>query len=154
MYLTKVFLIGRLTGFRIATNRVWNDRNSGQKQEETQFHSIVLWRRLAEISSQFLTKGSLVFIEGRLQTRSWQDPSGKRQYRTEVIAERMQLGPRSAGKVVPKEEGTTPEEIPIIEEDSNPPGNPAKKEPQSSENPSSNQEEDSTEEIDVKDLPF
>lgn len=171
MYLNKVFLIGRLTAdpvlrttpsgqsvcsFSIATNRVWTDRGSGQKKEETQFHSIVLWRRLAEISSQFLTKGSLVFIEGRLQTRSWQDPSGKKQYRTEITAERMQLGPRAAGKVVPKGEETAPEEIPIIEEDSNPstPENPTKKEPQSSDNPSSNQEESSTEEIDVKDLPF
>lgn len=170
MYLNKVFVIGRLTAdpvlrttpagqsvcsFRIATNRVWNDRNSGQKQEETQYHSIVLWRRLAEISSQYLTKGSLVLIEGRLQTRTWQDPSGKNQYRTEIVAERMQLGPRSAGKTVPAEEKKAPEEIPIIEEDSNP--SPAEKPAEKanpSENPNPSSQKDDTEEIDVKDLPF
>ena len=178
MYLNKVFLVGRLTAdpilrttpsgqsvcsFRIATNRVWTNRDSGQKQEDTQYHSIVLWRRLAEISSQFLAKGSLVLIEGRLQTRSWQDPSGKNQYRTEVIAERMQLGPRAAGKTAPPEEKTMPEEIPIIEENLNPstsekPTNseePTEKEPKPSENSNpSSQKEDTPEEIDVKDLPF
>ena len=172
MYLNKVFLVGRLTAdpilrttpsgqpvcsFRIATNRVWTNRDSGQKQEDTQYHSIVLWRRLAEISSQFLTKGSLVLIEGRLQTRSWQDPSGKNQYRTEVVAERMQLGPRTAGKTAPPEEKAMPEEIPIIEEDSNPSTSekPVEKEPKPSENSNpSSQEKDTSEEIDVKDLPF
>jgi len=170
MYLNKVFVLGRLTAdpvlrttpagqsvcsFRIATNRVWNDRSSGQKQEETQYHNVVLWQRLAEISSQYLTKGSLVLIEGRLQTRTWQDPSGKNQYRTEIIGERMQLGPRTAGKVVPAEEKTVPEEIPIIEEDSN---SPAPEKPAEEANPSGNHnsssQEDDTEEIDVKDLPF
>lgn len=131
MNLNKVILIGRLVidpemrstpagqpvcSFRLATNRVWVDRESGQKQEKTEYHNIVLWRRLAEIASQFLTKGSLVLIEGRMETRSWQDSSGNRRFRTEIIAERMQLGPRAAGKVVPPPE-TPPKEIPIIEEE-------------------------------------
>jgi len=133
MNLNKVILIGRLVvdpelrstpsgqqvcSFRLATNRIWTD-NSGQKQEKTEFHNIVLWRKTAEIASRYLTKGSLVLIEGRLQTRNWQDSSGNQRYRTEIIGERIQLGPRSAGKSVPSErpEETPPQEdIPVVEE--------------------------------------
>lgn len=143
MNFNKVILIGRLAvdpemrstpngqsvcTFRMATSRVWTDKNSGQKQEKTEYHSIVLWRRLAEIASQFLTKGSLVLVEGRLETRSWTDSSGNKRYRTEIVGERMQLGPKPAGKAFPPKEIPT-EEIPIIEEE---------------------QEE----EINVKDIPF
>lgn len=134
MNLNKAFLIGRLvsdpetrttpTGqtvcsFRLATNRVWTDKTTNQKQEKTEYHNIVLWRRLAEIASQFLTKGSLALIEGRIQTRSWQDATGNKRYRTEIVGERLQLGPRTAGKVITAEEKEAPtaEEIPIIEED-------------------------------------
>lgn len=104
--------------FRIATNRVWTNQKTGQKQEKTEYHNIVLWRRLAEIASQYLTKGALVLIEGRIQTRSWQDKSGNQRFKTEIVAERMQLGPKAAGKIVPgkKEEIPEKEEIPIIEE--------------------------------------
>ncbi|MFA6466734.1 MAG: single-stranded DNA-binding protein [Patescibacteria group bacterium] len=77
-----------VTSFSIATNRVWNDTN-GQKQERAEFHNIVAWRRLAEIASQYLKKGAKVYIEGRLQTRSWDDPNGVKRYRTEIIAENM-----------------------------------------------------------------
>jgi single-strand DNA-binding protein len=169
MYLNKVFIIGRLTAdpvlkttpsgqsvctFSIATNRVWNDRNSGQKQNETQYHNIVLWRRLAEISSQYLNKGSLVLIEGRLQTRSWQDQSGKNNYRTEIIAERMQLGPRLGGKQMSNEPKGISEEIPIIEENDVPPSTSEESLKQEiGEGEEKNNEEDS-EEIDIKDLPF
>lgn len=132
MNLNKVFLIGRLTrdpetrslpsgqpvcSFGLATNRVFTDK-SGQKKEQTEFHNIVLFGRLAEIAAQYLTKGSLAMIEGRLQTRTWQDSSGNQRLRTEIVAEGMQLGPRAAGKVVPSEkEIPSPEEIPIIEEE-------------------------------------
>jgi single-strand DNA-binding protein len=132
MNLNKVFLIGRLASdpelrstpsgqpvcsFRLATNRIWTDE-SGQRQEKTEFHNIVLWRRLAEIASQFLTKGSLVLIEGRIETRTWQDSAGNKRFRTEVIGESLQLGPKAAGKIVSEEkEITTEEEIPIIEEE-------------------------------------
>jgi len=109
MNLNKAFVIGRTTAnpelrvtqtgnkvanFSIATNRVWFDK-SGGKKEETEFHNIVVWGRQAEVASQFLTKGSLVMIEGRLQTRSWDDRDGRKQRTTEIIAERIQLGPRS-----------------------------------------------------------
>ena len=136
MNLNKVFLIGNLTAdpelrntpsgqpvcnFRMATNRIWNDRETNQQQKKTEFHSIVLWRRLAEIAAQFLSKGSLVLIEGRLETRTWQDPSGSKRYRTEIIAERMQLGPRGVGnKSTPafsQQPAPAKEEIPVIEED-------------------------------------
>ena len=111
MNLNKVMLIGRLTAdpqlrsttggssvssFSIATNRNWVDKN-GARQEEVQFHNIVLWGRQAEVASQYLKKGALVFIEGRLQTRSWQDNQGQPRKTTEIVGERMQMGPRSAG---------------------------------------------------------
>lgn len=137
MNLNKVFLIGRLTrdpemralpsgksvaSFGLATDRFFVGKD-GQKQQDTQFHNIVLFGRLAEIASQYLTKGSLAYIEGRLQTRSWQDASGQKKYRTEVLAERLQLGPRTGGPGkapapnAPKEsEMPSQEEIPVIEE--------------------------------------
>jgi len=130
--LNKVILVGRVVNdpelrtipsgqpvcsFRLATNVIWTN-SSGQKQEKTDFHNIVLWRRLAEIASQYLTKGSLVMIEGRIQTRSWQDQSGNKRFRTEIVGQRMQLGPKAAGKVVPPEAKTkTQPEIPVIEEE-------------------------------------
>jgi single-strand DNA-binding protein len=133
MNLNKVFLIGRLTqdpqakalpsgqqicSFGLATSRFFTDK-SGQKQQQPDFHNIVLFGRLAEIASQYLNKGSLVLIEGRIQTRSWQDATGNKRYRTEIVGERLQLGPRTAGKAAPAEEKEMPsqEEIPIIEEE-------------------------------------
>jgi len=110
MNLNKVILIGRVTqdpevkttpsgqsvaNFGLATNRIWNDK-AGQKQEQVEFHNIVVWRRLAEIAGQYAKKGALISIEGRLQTRSWQAQDGTNRYRTEVVAENLQLGPRAA----------------------------------------------------------
>ena len=77
-----------VTSFSVATNLVWKDQ-SGQKQEKVEFHNVVAWRRLAEISNQYLKKGSKVYIEGRIQTRSWDDPNGVKKYRTEIITENM-----------------------------------------------------------------
>ncbi len=77
-----------VTSFSVATNLVWKGAD-GQRQEKAEFHNVVAWRRLAEISSQYLKKGSKVYIEGRLQTRSWDDPNGIKRYRTEIIAENM-----------------------------------------------------------------
>ena len=71
-----------VTSFSVATNMVWKDAQ-GQKQEKPEFHNVVAWRRLAEIVGEYLKKGSKVYIEGRLQTRSWDDPSGVKKYRTE-----------------------------------------------------------------------
>lgn len=111
MNLNKVFILGRLTAdpilratpsgqqvasFSLATNRVWNDK-AGQKKEEVEYHNIVVWGRQAEVASKFLAKGGLALIEGRMQTRGWQDKQGQNRKTTEIIAERIQLGPRSAG---------------------------------------------------------
>ncbi|HCQ93413.1 MAG: Single-stranded DNA-binding protein [Candidatus Jorgensenbacteria bacterium GW2011_GWA1_48_11] len=111
MNLNKVFLIGRLTAdpqmrttpggtpvgtFSIATNRVWTNK-AGERKEDVQFHNVVVWGRQAEVVNQFLKKGSIVMVEGRLQTRSWQDAQGQNRRTTEVICEKVQLGPRSFG---------------------------------------------------------
>ena len=111
MDLNKVILVGRVTAdpqvrstpggqsvttIGVATNRTWTDK-ANQRQEQTEFHNVVLWGRTAEIAGQYLTKGAMVLIEGRLQTRSWTDKQGQQRKTTEVMAERMQLGPRAAG---------------------------------------------------------
>ena len=166
MNLNKVFLIGRLTQdpqvkstssgqmvctFGLATNKIWTDQETRQRQEKTEYHNIVLWRRLAEIASQYLAKGSLVLIEGRIQTRSWEDSSGNKKYKTEIVADNIQLGPRGYPKETPaktppletaeqnQEKNQREENIPVIEEGSLP------------ENPESQNQE---EEIDVKEIPF
>jgi single-strand DNA-binding protein len=79
-----------VANFRIATNRVYNDR-SGQRQEQTEWHNIVAWARLAEICEQYLKKGDQVYIEGRIQTRSWEDQSGQQRWTTEVVAQEMTM---------------------------------------------------------------
>lgn len=111
MYLNKVFIVGNLTrdpelkslpsgakvsSFSVATNRVWSDQ-SGKRQEATDYHNIVVFGRPAETSAQYLKKGSSVLIEGRLQTRSWDGQDGKKQYRTEIVADRVQFGSRPGG---------------------------------------------------------
>ena len=110
MYLNKVLLYGNLTrdpelralpsgmnvgNFSIATNRVFRDRD-GKKQEQTDFHNVVVFGRQADTVSQYLKKGSGVFIEGRLQTRSW-EKDGQKMYRTEIVADRVQFGPKGGG---------------------------------------------------------
>lgn len=83
----------QVCSFSVATNRVYKDRD-GKKVESSDFHNIVLFARLAELAAQYLKKGSSVFIEGRLQTQSW-EKEGVKQYRTEIVADNMQFGPRS-----------------------------------------------------------
>jgi single-strand DNA-binding protein len=110
MYLNRATIIGNLTrdpelkslpsgvkvvSFSVATNRVWYDQNK-QKQEATDYHNIVSFGKQAETIAQYMKKGSSIYVEGRLQTRSW-DQDGKKQYRTEIIAEKFQFGPRPAG---------------------------------------------------------
>lgn len=165
MNFNKVILVGNLTSdpemrntpsgqpvcsFRMATNRIWTDRDSGEKKKKTEYHNIVAWRRLAEIVSQYLNKGSLVLIEGRLQTRSWEDPSGNKKYKTEIVAESMQMGPRTAQgeqgvSPKPSEQKSKDEDIPVIEED---------EEQSNSKEEPKKKESDEDEEIDVEDIPF
>ncbi len=75
----------------VATTRNWKDKNSGDKVEETEWHRVVFYDRLAEIAGEYLKKGRPVYVEGRLKTRKWQDKDGVEKYTTEVIAEQMQL---------------------------------------------------------------
>lgn len=102
----KVILIGRLgsdpevrytpsgvavANFSIATSEEWKDKTTGEKKEQTEWHKIVVWRRLAEICGEYLHKGRQVYIEGRLQTRSWEDKDGNKRWTTEILALNMQM---------------------------------------------------------------
>ena len=82
---------GAVCNVSIATTRNWKDKTSGDKVEETEWHRVVFYDRLAEIAGEYLTKGSSVYIEGRLKTRKWQDKDGKDCYTTEIIAEQLQM---------------------------------------------------------------
>jgi single-strand DNA-binding protein len=87
-----------ITNVNIATSESWKDRQTGENQERTEWHRIVFFNRLAEIAGEYLRKGSQVYIEGKLQTRKWQDQSGQDRYTTEVVANEMQmLGSRASG---------------------------------------------------------
>ena len=112
MYLNKAILIGNLTrdpelrslpsgvkvcSFSLATNRVWKDKN-GVKQEAVDYHNVVAFGRQAETVAQYMKKGSSILVEGRIQTRSWEDKnSGEKKYRTEIVADRTQFGPKGSG---------------------------------------------------------
>jgi single-strand DNA-binding protein len=80
-----------VTNIRIATSESWKDKTSGEMKEQTEWHGIVLWNRLGEIAAEYLKKGSQVYIEGRLQTRKWQDKQGNDRYTTEIVASEMQM---------------------------------------------------------------
>ncbi len=87
-----------VANLRIATTRNWKDKSSGEKVEETEWHSVVLYDRLGEIAGEYLKKGRPVYIEGRLKTRKWQDKDGNDRYTTEIVGESMQLlGGRDGG---------------------------------------------------------
>lgn len=80
-----------MANISVATSETWNDKQTGQPQERTEWHRIVAFGRLAEIMGQYLRKGSKVYVEGRIQTRKWQDQSGQDRYTTEIIANEMQM---------------------------------------------------------------
>lgn len=119
MYLNKAMIFGNLTrdpelkalpsgmqvcSFSIATNRVYNDRD-GNRQESTDFHNIVVFGKQGENCAKYLTKGSSAYVEGRIQTRSW-EKDGQKQYRTEIIADRVQFGPKGgSGGGAPASDG-------------------------------------------------
>jgi len=106
--INKVELIGRLTkdpecrytpdgtcvcNFSIATSESWKDKNTGEKVEKTEFHRIVAWRKLGEICGEWLFKGKLIRIEGKIQTRSWETDGGEKRYSTEIVASDMKMFP-------------------------------------------------------------
>jgi single-strand DNA-binding protein len=146
----------QVTNFSIATNRFYTD-SSGEKKQEAEFHNIVCFGKLADISSRYLNKGALVLIEGRIKTRNWTNAQGVKQYKTEIIAEGMQMGPKGAGATggsnyskfgsqnqdsAKQNSQSVEDEIPVIEENYPAP---------SSENAF---KDTSSDEIDVKDIPF
>ena len=92
----------------IATTESWNDKTSGEKVEKTEWHRIVFFRRLAEIAGEYLRKGSQVYVEGRLQTRKWQDQSGNDRYATEIVANEMQMLGGKGGGVASMPESSSP----------------------------------------------
>lgn len=136
MDLNKAMIIGNVTrdpemrstpsgqsvcSFGVATNRVWKNQ-AGERQNKPEFHNIVAWAKLAETCSTYLKKGSKVYIEGRLQTRSWDDPSGVKKYRTEIIAQNMIMLDKKSQTSVPETEAeaavpTAPAEEEINVED-------------------------------------
>ena len=116
MYINKVTLLGNLTrdpelktipsgskvaSFSLATNRTWKNQN-GMKQEEVEYHNVVAFGKPAEIIAQYSKKGSSLFVEGRLKTRSWDDPSGVKKYRTEIVLDNFQFGPKASGTPNPQ----------------------------------------------------
>ena len=87
-----------VANFSIATSEEWKDKDTGEKKERTEWHRIVAWRRLGELCGEYLSKGRQVYIEGRIQTRSWDDQNGNKKYMTEIIATDVQfLGGRDTG---------------------------------------------------------
>lgn len=147
MNLNRAMIIGNLTRdpetrmtptgqnvaqFGVATNRSWMNKTTGQKQEEVEFHQVVVWGKLAEICSQYLGKGRKVYVEGRLKTREWVGQDGVKRSRTEIIADNVIMLDRGAG-------GAAASEAPLpVEEASAPASAPAAGE----------------EEIKVEDIPF
>ncbi len=139
MNINKAFIFGRLgqdpelkalpsgtqvASFSIATNRFYKDKD-GNKQEQTDWHNIVVFGRQAELVQQYLKKGDTAFIEGRIQTRSWEGQDGQKRYRTEIVADRVQFGPKtqagapaSVAQVAGDEEAEpTPADIKYPDED-------------------------------------
>ena len=93
---------GAVCNLSLATTDAWTDKQSGEHQERTEWHRVVLFKRLAEIASEYLRKGSKVYLEGRLQTRKWQDKDGQERYTTEIIANDLQmLDARGGGDAQP-----------------------------------------------------
>ena len=112
MNVNKVLLVGNLTrdpemrslpsgqavvNFGIATNRVWKDKE-GQKQQQAEFHNVVAFGKTGELVHQYMKKGNSMYVEGRLQTRTWDAQDGSKRSKTEVVAENIQFGPRSSGQ--------------------------------------------------------
>ena len=80
-----------VTNISVATSESWNDKDTGEKQEKTEWHRVVFFNRLAEIAAQYLKKGSQVYVEGKLQTRKWEDKEGNERWTTEIVANQMQM---------------------------------------------------------------
>jgi single-strand DNA-binding protein len=114
-----------ITNVSVATSFQWNDKASGEKKEETEWHRVVFRGKLAEVAGEYLKKGSQVYVEGRLRTRKWQDKEGQDKYTTEIVAERMQMLGSRAGGGEPR--GEPRGEPPVESKATEPKGGAAKK---------------------------
>lgn len=168
MDLNKVMIIGRLTRdpesrtipsgvsvcqVGVATSYVYTNQQSGQKVEQTEFHNVVMWRKLGEIAQQYLKKGSQVFIEGRLQTRSWEGKDGQKKFRTEIIADNMIMLGKASGSSSPSTSYPSASKAAPSATMASSDSSAAKdfsQAPAAEELPTINQEED----INVEDIPF
>ncbi len=153
MYLNKAFIIGNLTrdpelkalpsgikvaSLSLATNRVWKNKD-GQRQESVDYHNVVAFGRQAETLAQYCKKGSSLYIEGRIQTRSWEGQDGKKNYRTEIVLENFQFGPKAGGMA-----GTTSPSKGVSDAEA----------PQKDASPDLDTIEYPEEEINLEDIPF
>lgn len=161
MDLNKVMLIGNITNdiqtrttqngqmvatFSVATNRRWKDQSSGELKEDAQFHNIVAWGRLGEICNQYMSKGKKIFIEGRIQTRTWDDPkSGQKKYFTEVVAENIIMLDKKGGGGATENNMNNPQ---------GPAGNTQENNSGPSEEIPTIDIDEDKDEIQVKDIPF
>lgn len=141
--------------FGVATNRRWRDKD-GNTQEATEFHNIVAWRKLAEITSQYLKKGNKVYVEGRLQTRTWEGQDGTRRNRTEIVAENLIfLTPKgSAPEPMPADIGEKIEEFPSAEETPKEVPQKSAEKPAKKETKKAEKEETDSEDINLDEIPF
>ena len=172
MNFNKAIIIGRVTrdpeirttpngqtvaSIGVASSRVWNS-NTGERQEKTEFHNIVAWGRLAEICGQYLVKGQLVLFEGRIETRSWDGQDGVKRYKTEIVAENMQMGPKARAQEgdastyqarentqsAPENNSQSNEKVVQVEPQNE----------QSNNDQNTNKENKNEEEIKIEDIPF
>ena len=157
MYLNKVILLGNLTrdpelkaipsgmkvaSFSMATNRSWKDQ-SGARKEAVEYHNVVAFGKQAETITQWLKKGSSIYVEGRLQTRSWDAADGQKKYRTEIIIDSFQFGPK-AGGAAPTGMGASPSRAGVSDAEA----------PQKDAGPDLDTIEYPDEEINLEDIPF
>lgn len=160
MDLNKVMLIGNMTrdpelrytpagqavaSFSVATNRRWTNNQTGEQQEQAEFHNIVAWAKLAETANQLLTKGRKVYVEGRLQTRSWEGQDGVKKYRTEIVADNLIVLDKKPGQA----DGDT---ATVTEEE--PQEKATNKDAKPKDDKKGKKKEEEVDDINVDDIPF
>lgn len=169
MNINRAIIIGRLTKdpelrttpsgtslatFSVATSRQWKD-NAGQKQEKAEFHNVIAWGKQAEVIAKFFTKGQEIYVEGRLETRNWDDKeTGKKMYKTEIVLERFDFGAKPANAQPQEPAYQRKEDVPTIDLDEETPEVSAEKvQPKDVKVEDGNIEADE-EEIKIEDVPF
>ena len=136
-----------VSSFSVATNRRWTNRDSGEQQEQVEFHNIVVWGKQAESVSPMLKKGQPVFVEGRMQTRSWEGQDGVKRYKSEIVAESViVLTARSAGAAIAEKEDNPVEDVAK--------GDVKKEKTEDKKSDVDEKPKDDVEEIDIEDIPF